>query len=82
VFYANAEGRRIGYAIASGRAPATRGGSVVWRWGVPYRLLAHDGATVVTWEREGHLCVVSGRGVSAKTLLSLASWESDRSSSA
>ena len=30
----NADGRRIGYAIASGRAPATNGGSVVRRWGV------------------------------------------------
>jgi hypothetical protein len=78
VFYANAEGVRIGYAIASGTAPAVQGGSVVRRWGVPYRVLSHDGAVVVTWRRAGHLCVVSGRGVSAQTLLSLASWDSDR----
>jgi hypothetical protein len=77
VFYANAEGRRIGYAIVSGRASATHGGTVIRRWGVPYRVLTHDGATVVTWERGGHLCVVSGRRVSAHTLLSLASWDSE-----
>jgi hypothetical protein len=43
---------------------------------VSYRVLAHDGATVVTWRRDGHLCVVAGRGVSARTLIGLASWDS------
>jgi hypothetical protein len=75
VFYTNAEGRRIGYAIASGKAPMTSGGTVVRRWGVSYRLLSQGGATVVTWQRAGHLCVMAGRGVSAGTLLSLASWD-------
>jgi hypothetical protein len=78
VFYSNAEGRRIGYAIASGSAPTVHGGTVVRRWGVSYRLLTLDGATVVMWQREGHLCVVSGRDVSAYTLLSLASWGSEK----
>lgn len=76
VFYSNAQGRRIGYAIASGRAPAVSGGTVVRRWGVSYRVLGQDGATMVTWQRGGHLCVVAGRGVSARTLLNLASWGS------
>jgi hypothetical protein len=82
VFYSDAEGRRIGYAIVAGRAPTLRGGTVVKRWGVPYRLLSQDDATVVVWQRDGHLCVVSGRGVSPSTLLSLASWGSERSSTA
>ncbi|HTD57862.1 MAG TPA: hypothetical protein VK672_03110 [Solirubrobacteraceae bacterium] len=82
VFYSNAEGRRIGYAIATGRAPTARGGTVVKRWGVQYRVLSQDGATVVSWERDGHLCVVGGRGVSAHTLLGLASWGSERRQSA
>ncbi len=82
VFYSNRGGQRIGYAIASGRAPVARDGAVVRRWGVPYRLLSQDGATVVVWEREGHLCVVSGRGVNAQTLLSLASWGSNKGSRA
>lgn len=82
VFYSNAEGRRIGYAIASGRAPLTDGGTVIRRWGVPYRVLSQDGATVVTWQRGGHLCVVSGRGVSAHTLLGLASWGSEKQQAA
>ncbi|HWX87906.1 MAG TPA: hypothetical protein VNX67_07020, partial [Solirubrobacteraceae bacterium] len=77
VFYVNGGGQRVGYAIASGRAPVTGGGTVVRRWGVPYRLLEHNGTTVVTWQRAGHLCVMAGRGVSAHTLVSLASWGSE-----
>jgi hypothetical protein len=82
VFYTNAQRQRIGYAIASGRAPATWGGTVTKRWGVSYRVLAQDGATVVTWQRDGHLCVVAGRGVSARTLLGLASWGSGKTRAA
>jgi hypothetical protein len=82
VFYSNADGQRIGYAIASGRAPTTHGGMVVRRWGVSYRVLSQDGAAVVTWQRGGHLCVVAGRGVSAQTLLSLASWGASKSQTA
>jgi hypothetical protein len=78
VFYSNAAGQRIGYAIVSGRAPAPDGGSVVWRWGVPYRLSSSDGANVIVWRRDGHLCVMAGRGVGRRTLLALASWRSDR----
>jgi len=76
VFYTDAQGRRIGYAIVSGRAPTTSGGTTVTRWGISYRVIAHGGATVVTWERGGHLCVMAGRGVSARTLVRLASWGS------
>jgi hypothetical protein len=78
VFYTDGQGRRVGYAIASGQAPQTSGGTVVRHWGVSYRLLSQDGATVVTWQRGGHLCVVAGRGMSASTLLGLASWGSER----
>jgi hypothetical protein len=82
VFYSDASGRRIGYAIIAGHpAPRIGGGVVLWRGGVPYRLLTTNGAAVVTWLRDGHLCVVSGRGVSSATLLKLASW-SDHDASA
>jgi hypothetical protein len=82
VFYADTQGRRIGYAIVSGPAWATHGGTLKWRAGVPYRLLTHDGATVVAWPRGGHLCVVSGRGVDAQTLLRLAGWSGGRPAAA
>ncbi len=74
VFYADSSGRRIGYAILAGTpAPRIDGGVVAWHGGVPYRLLTENGAAVVTWLRDGHLCVLSGRGVSSATLLRLAS---------
>jgi hypothetical protein len=76
VFYVNGRGQRIGYAIVAGTpAPAVDGGVVSWRGGTPYRLLKRDGSHVVVWQRNGHLCVVSGHGVSSATLLSLASWQ-------
>ncbi|HTA97259.1 MAG TPA: hypothetical protein VK730_06400 [Solirubrobacteraceae bacterium] len=74
VFYTNSDGQRVGYAIFA-RAPQPRAGGVVaWRGGVSYRLLDAHGLAVVTWLRDGHLCVVAGRGVSSATLLRLASW--------
>ncbi len=76
VFYAGAGGSRIGYAIVAGLpAPSTTGGTVSWQRGVPYRLLRESGLPVVTWQRNGRLCVLSGRGVNSATLLALASWQ-------
>ena len=76
IFYAGGPGRRIGYAIvAGGSPPQMSGGVVLRRDGTPYRLLTQKGAPVVTWLRHGHLCIVSGRGVSGATLLRLASWD-------
>jgi hypothetical protein len=75
VFYEGSGGRRLGYAIAGGTAPVrTSGGSVSWRGGTSYRLLRAGASRIVTWTRDGHLCVIAARGVSAGTLLHLASW--------
>jgi hypothetical protein len=75
VYYADSHHHWIGYAIVAGTpAPPVGGGVIVQRDGTPYRFLTEDGAQVVTWLRDGHLCVVAGHGVSASTLLSLASW--------
>jgi hypothetical protein len=82
VFYSDAAGRRIGYAILAGTpAPRISGGKVSWHGGVQYRLLTENGASAVVWQRDGHLCVVSGHGVPGETLLRLASW-SDRDATA
>jgi hypothetical protein len=82
VFYTDARGRRIGYAIVAGTpAPRIAAGSVQWRSGTEYRLARLHGAEVVTWTRDGHLCVVSGRGVDGATLLALASWDDGPSAS-
>ena len=80
VFYADHRGRQIGYAIVAGTpAPTQDRGAIAWRNGTRFRVLQLDGATVVSWLRDGHLCVVAGRGVSAAMLLALASWH-DRGS--
>jgi hypothetical protein len=74
VFYANGHRQRIGYAILAGSpAPRVGGGTLTWRSGIPYRLVAEDGVQVVAWNRGGHLCVIAGRGVSSARLLRLAS---------
>jgi hypothetical protein len=75
VFYTDNRGWRLGYAIVAGTpAPAVGGGTIVWRDGAPFRLTRENGAPVVTWMRDGRLCVVSGRDVDSATLLRLASW--------
>jgi hypothetical protein len=75
VYYGDRSGRHIGYAIVAGRpAPRVSGGTTAWREGIPYRVKRERGIAVVSWLRDGHLCVVSGRGVDQATLLRLASW--------
>jgi UDP-2,3-diacylglucosamine pyrophosphatase LpxH len=80
VFYEEARGRRVGYAIVAGSAPAIHGGTVSMRQGTPFRVISNAAATEVAWLRHGHLCIVSGRGVSPTTLLALASWKEDSNS--
>jgi len=75
VFYDNPQGQRLGYAILAGSPPALAGGVVSWRGGSPYRLLAGRDENIVVWLRDGHMCVVGGRGISSATLLRLASWD-------
>jgi hypothetical protein len=76
VFYTSAGGRRIGYAIVAGTPPPrVSGGTIAWRGGTAYKLMRENGAQVVTWVRDGHMCVVSGRGVDSAMLVKLASWD-------
>jgi hypothetical protein len=74
VFYAR--GRQwLGYAIVAGTsAPHISGGVISEHEGTWYRLQRVAGASVVTWLRDGHLCVMAGHGVSGATLIALASW--------
>ncbi|HLH14412.1 MAG TPA: hypothetical protein VKV16_06450 [Solirubrobacteraceae bacterium] len=81
VFYADGGGRRLGYAIVAGTpAPSVHGGVLVRRDGVAYRLTLAHGARVVTWLRDGRLCVLAARDVSRRVLLSLASWRGNGAS--
>lgn len=80
VFYTNARAQRVGYAIVAG-APAVNAnaGQLQWRTGTPYRTLSSGGANVVSWFRDGRLCVIAARGVPSATLVALASWPEQRS---
>jgi len=73
VFYADAAGRRIGYAIADAQLPVA-GGQLVMRHGAQLRVLDRGATSVVTWRRDGRTCVLAGRGVPVGRLLTLASY--------
>jgi len=76
VFYTDGHGHRVGYAIVAGTpAPGMPAGEVRWLQGTAYHVSRVNGAQVVTWQRHGRLCVVSGHGVSTEKLLTLASWD-------
>lgn len=77
VFYSDGKGQGVGYAIVGGTpAPGVSGGTAVVRAGKRYRLFLQNGRPVLTWLRGGHMCVLSGHGVTPATLLRLASWQS------
>jgi hypothetical protein len=83
VFYAAGRHAWLGYAIVSGSpAPRVTGGVLIRRDGDSYRLTNEGGAEVVTWMRDGRLCVVAGHRVSSVTLLTLASWREHGGTSA
>lgn len=76
VFYENGSGQRVGYSIvAGGSPPAMPADEVHWLNGTAYHFSTVAGAKVVTWERDGHLCIVAARGVEPQQLLTLASWD-------
>jgi len=75
VFYARGP-VRIGYAILDLPALSMpKGASSVVRGATRFSVLRSHGATVVTWRRAGHTCVLAGRGADARSLLALASWD-------
>jgi len=67
--------RSISYTIVSGHAlgrPAAANSTT--RAGVEFRTFRDGDRTVVTWERGGHTCVLSAKGVSPAELVALADW--------
>jgi len=78
VFYAgpnaSSGNATVGYTILSGDALPLPKGTPIEHRGVRYYVLHDHGATVVTWRREGHTCILAARGVAPGTLLHLAAW--------
>ena len=68
-------GARIAYTIVAG--DALRTGAATRRTvlrGTAVRAFRRDGREVVTWQRRGHTCVLSGAATSRDELLRLAAW--------
>ena len=69
------KGERIGYTIVAGPALALPGDARrTHRGRLPLAVLERGGATIVTWRRAGHTCVLASHQAGAKRLLQLASW--------
>lgn len=74
VFYERG-GRRVSYTIVAGEAieqpPGARTRTIK---GVEFASFEADGTRAVTWQREGHTCVLASRDASDEELVELASW--------
>jgi hypothetical protein len=68
-------GRTIAYTIVSGDGlDPPSDARTTKRGGVEYRAFRSGGRDVVTWERDGHTCVLSGKDTPSAELVSLADW--------
>ena len=74
MFY-SAEGyERVGYAIVGGAALRVTGARrAATLAGVTYSTIRDGGASIVTWRRDGHTCVLASRPASVSALIALAS---------
>jgi hypothetical protein len=72
--YYSWHGKRIAYTIVGAPALHSPATGVTWLHGIALRTLSLHGRLVVTWQRRGHTCVLSGAGVSAGVLRTLAAW--------
>jgi hypothetical protein len=66
----------VGYTIVDGKPlDPPNGARRVRAGGVDLLVVRRDGATVVTWQRDGHTCVLAGRGAGVeRQLMRFASW--------
>jgi len=68
-------GRTIAYTIVSGDAlDPPSDARATNRGGIEYRTFRDDGRVAITWERDGHTCVLSGEAARPAELLTLADW--------
>jgi hypothetical protein len=75
VFYKGRDGDQIGYAITNGAPLRGVRGTTVSRDGVRFTLQRSGGASLISWVRSGHTCVIAGRSVTDAALLHLATAE-------
>ncbi len=70
-------GHQVAYTIVDAPALAQPSASATTIHGTEYRTLKLGGRLVVTWRRDNHTCVLSGNGIPAPVLRSLASWDAN-----
>jgi anti-sigma factor RsiW len=75
VYYEWKAGKQIAYTIVGSPVLAQPKAQQSWLDGTALRTLRLDGRLVVTWQRSGHTCVLSGTGVTAAVLQTLAAWK-------
>jgi hypothetical protein len=73
VLYRDGDGARLGYSIVDG-APLTEppAGREVQRDGKTYHVASVGSRTVVTWNQQGHTCVIVASSASVSALVDLA----------
>jgi hypothetical protein len=75
VFYSKGN-KRIGYTIVTGKPVSVPGSAKdTTVHGIRFRSSPMHGATVVTWNRRGHSCILAGVNVSRAELLKLGGWK-------
>jgi hypothetical protein len=75
VFYGK-DGKEIAYTIVGGDTlDAPDGAQAVRREGTDLRVFRQGDRLVVTWQRNGRTCVLSGTGVTEDVLVKLAAWK-------
>ena len=72
VYYRAPDGTRVGYSIVPGHTLTLRGDATIVLDGVRYTYGRVGSGRYITWVRDGHTCVIAGRHVSHRTLLTLA----------
>lgn len=72
VFYAAAKHGRVGYSIVGGAPLTVPSGQAINRNGITFTVLNRGRATVVTWERDGHTCVLASHTAGPQRLIGLA----------
>lgn len=78
VFYKNST-QTVAYTIVSGPpVPAPENANSATSGGFAFRGLRLADANAVTWERDGHTCVLTSRDTDQTTLIKLGAWSADR----
>ena len=72
VYYRAPDGTRVGYSIVPGHTLTLPAARRPWSHGVRYTYGRVGSGRYITWTRGGHTCVIAGRQVSDRTLLTLA----------